>query len=70
MSDEEKTKKGVQDYFNSVGINPEISRNDFGLKEALEIFVKAKDELEQQKDNKELVTGILDKAWEIFKLLT
>ncbi len=72
MSEESEKKdepNGVQDYFNSVGINPNIARNDFGTKEALETFAKAGDELKKRKDNKDLITGILDKAWQIFKLM-
>ena len=67
---EETVKEGMQKYFDSVGISPKISRNSFGTKEALETFAKAGDELRTIKNNKDLMAGILDKAWEIFKLLT
>lgn len=67
---EESIKQGVKDYFKSVGINPDISLNNFGTKEALETFAKAKDALEKRKDNKYLVSNIIDRAFQIFKLLT
>jgi hypothetical protein len=67
---EEKIKKGVQDYFESMGIDPNITRNEFGLKEALETFAKAEDALKRRKDNKNLVRNILDFTFHIFKLIT
>lgn len=67
---EKEIKQGVKDYFSSKGIDPEISKNSFGMKEAIETFAKAEDALKTRKDNKYLVSHILDKAWQIFKLLT
>ena len=66
----DKVEKNMQEYFSSIGVNPNIARNEFGLKEALQTFTKAGDELKKIKDNQDLATSILDKAWEIFKLLT
>jgi hypothetical protein len=63
-------KSSAREYFDSMGINPRIERNDFTVKEALEVFTKAKDALKRQESNKDLVTGILDKAYQIFRLLT
>ena len=67
---EVEIKQGVKDYFSSIGIDPEISKNSFGVKEAIETFAKAEDALKTMKDNKYLVSNILDRAWQIFKLLT
>lgn len=56
-------------YFEELGLNPELHKNDFGPDEALAIFAKAKDALETRRENKKLVADICRQAWGLFKIL-
>ncbi len=63
-------KMEARDYFQGMGLSPRIERNDFTAKDAMKTFAKAKDALEANETNKRIVTGILDKAYQILRLLT
>lgn len=56
-------------YFDGLGLNPELHKNDFGPDEALAILAKAKDALETRRENKKLVKDICRQAWGLFKIL-
>ena len=62
-------KDSVKAYFQDRGLDPGVHKNTFSAKDALATFAKAKDILEDEKANKKLVQDILNRAWDIFKIL-
>jgi hypothetical protein len=68
--DAHKQKLEARDYLKKMGLSSRIERNDFGVEDAFKVFAKAKDALETRETNRKIVTGILDKAYQLLRLLT
>jgi len=68
---EEKVEEqmSAEDYFNAMGLDSTIEKNDFGIDEAEKIFLQAAKEVKEQKATQRKVKSYVKYAWSIFNTL-
>lgn len=66
----EETVGSSREYFTRLGLDPHVAKNTFSEKDAIAIFLKAAQDLKERRMQKDLIKKVLNRAWDVFKLLT
>jgi len=68
-ADLESPLEKAKEYFKKMGLNPSVAKNDFTPADAIAIFTKAVQDLEDNKLAEDTIKAVLNRAWDLFKIL-
>ena len=66
---QDETECSSKAYFERLGLSPEVSKNTFSEEDAIAIFLKVAQDLKERRLQKNLIKKVLNRAWDVFKLL-